>query len=221
VESERRSRQEAVARTKQLERELAAERKRVRALSGVETLSPEDATRQQIANAFFENFPQFQLFRDPRNAERLERLLAQSDDLAQASDHVWDRLTDRTLTGIVQAVSEETGRDAAEFDDQDRADLAALFFQMARADPEKFRTRYEREDPKLIEEFVTRLRTKYFEPARRLEASRLVRGQPRVPSGGPARPVVSTPPQVDFGDRDAVENAAVQYLRERGHLQEA
>lgn len=215
------ARRTAIARTRTLENDLKTERQRVQALSGVTTPKPEEAERQQVAEAFFELFPQFQIFKDPKVVERLTSMLSRSEELAQASDHVWDGLTRRTLDNIASKFADETGVDVSELTDRDRRELAALFFQMAGDDADGFRTRYEREDPKLVDEFITRMKTRYFDPIRRREAAGFVRGQPRVPNSGPSRPVVTTPPQINFADRDAVENAAVNYLRERGHLQDA
>lgn len=191
----------------------------MQALAGVNPQKPEDRDKAEVAAAFFELFPQFQLFKDPKVADRLSRLLAQSDELTQASDHVWDGLTRRTLDRITEAIADELGVDASEIDDQTKREQASLFFQMGQADPDTFRKRYEREDPKLVTEYMERLRSRYFEPARRKAASSFMRGQPRVPNSGPSRPVVSVPPNIDYGDRDAVENAAVQYMKDRGHLQ--
>lgn len=215
------ARRNAIARTRTLEGELRTEQQRVRALSGVATPKPEDAERQQVADAFFELFPQFQIFKDPKIVDRLTSMMARSDELAEASDHVWDGLTRRTLDSIASKFADETGVDVAELTDRDRRELAALFFQMAADDPDGFRTRYEREDPKLVDDFISRMKTRYFDPIRRREANGFVRGQPRVPSSGSSRPVVTTPPNIDFKSRDAVEDAAVNYLKERGHLQQA
>ena len=215
------ARRTAIARAKTLEGQLELERKRVQALSGANPPKPEEAERTQVADAFFELFPQFKIFQDPQTMERLTQMLSRSEELAQASDHVWDGLTRRTLDTVVSKFAEETGVDASEITDRDRRELAALFFQMAGDDPDGFRTRYEREDPKLVDEFFARLKTRYFDPIRRREAAGIVRGQPRVPNSGPSRPVVTTPPKIDYTNRDAVEDAAVNYLKERGHLQEA
>jgi hypothetical protein len=217
-EGTERARRAAIAQAKQHERDLKTERQRIQALVGASPVKPEDAERQQVADAFFSLFPQFQMFKEPGVAEKLAKVLERSDELSQASDHVWDGLTRRTLDSIATKFAEETGIDPATVTDDDRAELAALFFQMARRDPAAFQKRYEQEDPKLVDEFVTRLKTRYFDPARRTAAAGMVRGQPRVPSGGPGRPVVSAPPTIDFSNPQAVEDAAVEYLKERGHL---
>jgi hypothetical protein len=216
-----RSRRAAITIAREREKELKAERQRVLALAGVTPQKPEDAERQQVADAFYALFPQMAMFKDPEIANKLAKMLERGDELSQASDHVWDGLTRRTLDTLVTKFAEETGSDPAEMNDRDRRELAALFFQMSADDPQGFQKRYEREDPKLVEEFLTRLRTRYFDPVRRTAAAGMVRGQPRVPSGGPSRPVVSAPPKIDFADREAVENAAVEYLKNRGHLAEA
>ncbi len=220
-EGTEKARRAAIARATQHERDLKTERQRVQALVGATPAKPEDAQKQEIADAFFSLFPQMQIFRNPEVAERLAKVLERSDELSQASDHVWDGLTRRTLDTITSRFAEEAGIDPATVTDDDRAELAALFFQMARKDPEAFQKRYEREDPKLVDDFIARLTTRYFEPARRKAAAGMVRGQPRVPSGGPSRPVVSAPPQIDFSNPQAVEDAAVEYMKNRGHLAEA
>jgi hypothetical protein len=220
VENER-ARRDTLARAERLDAELAQERRRVQALAGVNPQKPEEAQKQQVADAFFELFPQFAMFKDPKVAEKLSTMLAKGDELSQATDHVWDGLTRRTLDSIAKSFAEETGVDPSTLDTRARRELASLFFQMAADNPEEFRKRYEREDPKLVEEFMGQMKTRYFDPVRRREASGFVRGQVRVPSSGPGRPVVSAPPNIDFGNREAVEDAAVQYLRDRGHLQGA
>jgi len=215
------ARRAAIARTRKLESDLATERQRVQALSGVQPTKPEEAEKQAVADAFFALFPQFQLFKDPAVADRLSKLLERSDEISHASDAVWDGLTRRTLDSIASKFADETGVDLADITDRDRRELAALFFQLAQDDPQGFQTRYEREDPKLVDEFLARLKTRYFDPIRRREAAGFVRGQPRVPNTGSSRPVVTTPPKIDYNDREAVEDAAVNYLKERGHLQQA
>lgn len=220
-ENAERARRTAITRAATTDRDLKAERARVAALAGVTPVKPEDAQKAEVAEAFFQLFPQFAMFKDPAIGERLAGLLAKSDELSTASDHVWDGLTRRTLDTLQSKFAEATGVDVSELTDRDRRELAALFFQMSQDDPEGFTKRYEREDPKLVDEFMARMDTRYFAPVRRRAAAGIVRGQPRVPMSGPGRPVVSAPPQIDFGDRDAVENAAVTYLKEHGHLTEA
>lgn len=214
-------RKTAAERATQLEGQVADLTRRMQALAGVVPTRPEDAERQQVIDAFFELFPHMRMFADPKFTERLNGLMARGDDLASASDHVWEGLTRRTLDSIAQKFADETAVDVGDLTPRDRRELAALFFQMSHDDPENFRQRFEAEDPKLVDDFLTRLRTRYFEPARRVQAAGIVRGQPRVPNGGPGRPVVSAPPQIDYSNRDAVENAAVEYMKSRGHLQDA
>lgn len=209
----------ATARADNLDRDLKAERARVAALAGVTPQNPADAQNQEVIEAFYKIFPHMRAFQDPKMVERVMALVDRGDELSQASEHVWDGLTRRTVNGLVKAYADELNLKTEDIDEGTRRGLVAFFSQMANADPEGFRQRYETEDPKLIEEFITQMRKQFFEPARRAEASRLVRGQPRVPSSGPSRPVVAAPPSIDFADRDAVENYAVQYMKDRGHLQ--
>lgn len=211
-----RSRRALTQRTSSLEAELKASNARIAALAGITQTSPEDQTKADVIKAFREHFPQLAPFLDPDNSKRLEKLLTRGDEIEQASNAVWDGVSRRTLTSITSQYADALNLDPKDIDDDARQMLASLFMQMARSDPERFQQRYEAEDPALVTEFIERMTKKFFEPAARVRATQVVRGQPRVPSSGVSRPVVSGPPSFNPADRDSTEDAAIAYVNAHG-----
>lgn len=211
----------------QLRMELDQERKRVQALSGVTPQAPEAAEQEKIAAAFYA-LPQFAHLKG-LTAETMQKLTAlaeRGDEYDQGIKYQWDRLRDRTFKAVVDRVQDTLGLDAI---DQDMAeDINEMFRRWARSQPDQdaFRSRYEAEDPKLLDEFLDRYKAKHIDPIRRSAAASLTRpAQARIPRGTPSQPVATQKPKRDYSKmtddqaKQAAEDDAVEFLKENGMLQ--
>ena len=183
--------------------------------------------KEKIAEAFYA-LPQFAHLRGltPDTMQRLMALAERGEDYEAATKHQWDGLARRTLRTVVDKVQDVLGLDTVDADLAE--EIEDSFKRTARRDPEAFRTRYEAEDPTLVDEFVKRYTEKFIDPIRRSATASLTRpAQARVPRGGPSQPVTVQKPKRDYSKlshadaAQAAEDDAVAYLKEHGMLQDA
>jgi len=197
---------------------LDQERRRVRALSGVDPADPAAAEAQKVVAAFF-NLPGVEHLAKltPDTVEKIAKMIERGEGLEEAANYQWNQLALQTLNSVDAAAMEHYG--ATELTARQQEKLHAAFWQFAKRDPETFRQRYENRDPKLIDEFMAEYVEDVVAPIRRLATTAVPRPRP-VPRGGPSVPVVQAPPKIDFTDPQAVEDEAVRRMKDAGYLRE-
>lgn len=199
-----------------MERDLAIERSRVAALSGVQPPTPQDdpetaAIRQQ----FFKVFPWAEKIAK-LNPEQIDRLV-QFDPapLTQTLEQVAVQHGAHVLQQLAMKVKDAYG--GAELAPRAVARIQQLFINDLDADPE-LRARYERGDMGVIDDFVKeytgglldpfRRSTQAVEQPRREAASRLPRG-----GAGSAIAAGTPPPTVKPSDGDEYHKAVFRRYR--------
>lgn len=196
---------ESTAKIKELEGKIAA-------LAGVTPKSEAEIADAELRAAFAAKFPDIASL-TAEDVKGLRALLADQANVREGVEFQYQRLADRTLESLCTKFADRIG--AGQLTDEQRQGLYAAFMASAQADPTKFKQRYDREDPKLIDEFIERFNENFFEPARRQAVS----GRPwrPVPAGGNSRPVVSQEPKYKpSGNLDAAMDKAAEMIRERG-----
>lgn len=192
--------------------QLSVEQKRVRALSGLENVSPEEQEADEIRARIVKLFPVLGKLTD----EQLSKLLASQDALGsvqETTQHYWTTHGRTMLATLHEQVAEEVGGD---LNDRQKKALSRAYVSAAEEDPE-FLARHERGDQTLLAEFAKQWVEDWLEPARRKVTQLEVNRQRRVPGDGAKRTVTQQPPKtINFKDPKAVEDAMVESFRSHG-----
>lgn len=212
LKKERKARQDFESRFKTLESSLEAERKRVKALAGLDVPSDEDKEiagyRERVQNLL----PWTKKLSEEK-VDKLLELLNNADGIRQTADHVW-RSHGRTMVGLaMKEVSEAIGGDLTE---RQQKTLTREFIAAVEADPELVE-RYEAGDPTLAKDVAKILIEDWVTPSRRNYTAQQVNKFPRVPAGkdrgaGGGR----GPKKINWSDPKSVEDAMVESYREHG-----
>lgn len=159
--------QEMSRRAATLERQLAIEQARTRALAGLpaeqprfeDTLSPED---RELRQGFLKLFPEFKVLME--HGDKLAKLAPAADDLLTRGDEQWVREGHRTLRTLSTAYAKHIGAESLEPASQRR--LGALFQDWLESDPQ-LASRYAYGDDRLVDEFIDDLDKSFLSPVRR------------------------------------------------------
>jgi len=196
-----------------LRAQVQQEQQRVRVLAGVETPDKSAADQQQILEALVKVAPQLSpLLR--LSPDQVEEFFGSIDNAKQTNQHVWTNYGNQTLSNIWTKLGEVSGG-ALTTDEQEQ--VREDFIQYLSASDQR-RERYEGGDPKVIEEFVSRM-SRWVDRGRRLSTSTTAQRVTRpIPSGrGGTAPVTTTQrAKIKPGDFDALLDQATGYLQERG-----
>jgi len=158
---------EATQAQQKLERDLQFERQRVAALSGVQPpTAPVSREDQELQAEFYAKFPKLAKLQD--KADKLDALLERLGDfdptsVATAQDHYFEQMGVQTLSRLDSLAESEIGGTLSPFAQQM---LHNNFGVWVAGDPAKIQ-RYERQDPKLLSDFITEYRTGILDPFRR------------------------------------------------------
>lgn len=204
---------------------LATEQKRVRALSGLDNPSPEEAETQQIKDRLYTMFPHLKAL-EGFSAEQLDRVFEAAEAAQGTAAASWERHAETIFADVEAEVADALGLDKLtetqikrirrEFRDQAQEALQARPRDQRGkpVDPTRndFLSRYERGDKTLITEFVKSFLNDWYEPARRSVTRGVVNRQSRpVPRGERTRNTpVSGPPQIDYNNEDAFKKALTE-----------
>lgn len=220
---------EAEKRAIKAEADLEQERKRTRALAGVETPSEEEAEAEKIKGVLYKMFPQLETL-EGLTKEQLQEVLDAARSAKTASRSTWERHATTMLNDLDSEASEILGVDKLSDSQQTRLrrayrDEAVLAMQDRKAAYERgerntldtiasdndFVARHERGDKALIKEFVKAFLDDFYEPARRSVTAAQVRRQTRpVPRGERTRQSLTQgPPQIDYNNDDAFKKALI------------
>ncbi len=211
----------------QLETALEIERRRVQALTGVTPQPPGAQKQEQIREAFFELFPQMRKFASLSD-EQLDQLLNTPDAIEQQRTtelRQWERHGDTQMATLGDHVAAALGTDALDQEQaQDLRDAFSMWLkktvstELQQTNGAESRTlqRYEKGDPKLLEEFAGRYTKNWVEPARRQSTAAQTRRARPVPNSGDRSQVSSVAKPASFNSLDDRIDYAAKLFRERG-----
>lgn len=211
LQAERKSRQTFESQATAHQRDLEVERKRVRALSGLETPTEDQAAEAAIKAHFAKVFPHL----GKLTAEDVEALLqvkAQSAQWQDSADAMWRDKARMMSSAIESKIAKELGGDLTP---RQVKQIQQAYIARAEADP-AFLARHERGDMKLVDEFATEFIEDWFEPARRKVTQQQLRQQPRVPGAKDRSIPGQEGVKLDVTDSKAVEDFLLAGRKSRG-----
>ncbi len=211
LQKERKSRQEWERKAQAHETELALERRRVQALSGVNPRSDEDTNNDLVRQRLEALYPALGKL-TPQQVERLLAVADKADSLEESNLSGWKRHGTQMLDQVTASVAKVVGGTLSE---RQATALKRAYVQEAEANPE-FLARHEAGDPKLVEEFAKAWIDDWFEPARRSALNKEVERQKRVPSARDRSVAGPGGKKLDYNDPKAVEDALVESFRSHG-----
>lgn len=212
LKKERKARQEFETRFKTLESSLESERKRVRALAGVDG-NDEDKELAGYRDRIYSLVPHLKKL-DEAKIDQLLELLQNADGIKQTANHVWQAHSRSMVNLAVKEVGEALGGDLS---DRQKGTLAREFFAVVQSDPELIE-RYEAGDETLAKEVAKILIDDWVTPARRNHTANEVNRFRKVPSGRDRNTPVNGGggKKVNWSDPKAVEDAMVASFKEHG-----
>ncbi len=191
--------------------ELETERKRVRALSGLETPSPEQEDDARIRSRMEALYPwmkdltaeDIQAIRDSRG---------QMDEIRGATLNTWKAHGTKMLSSVTAGVQKALGGKLSE---RQTARIQNAYVEEAKNNAD-FLARHEAGDPTLVDEFVKEWLDDFVEPGRRSAQAETVQRRQRVPSGKDRSIVGANEKPIDLKDPKAVEDILVAGFKSRG-----
>lgn len=206
-------------RAKDLESQLNQERQRVRALSGVETPSPDAAQRQKIREALLEVAPELKDLPD-----RLEAVKEVREQMAAADKEKWRQHGDRVVDQIGSTVANAMNVDA--LSTRQLSGLRSAFGAWIRATVDQevatagvsaTLQKYERGDPSLVKTFADVYVEDWVKPGQRQVTAQAVnRARPTPNSAGRGAPVSGVKRPETFKNMDERMEYASALAKERG-----
>lgn len=205
---------ERAARQK-FEKELAEERaryaeadKRIKALAGIETKSPEEEDDEQI-RARLEKLGYPRLTQEDLDA--IKEAKALQEQQAATLEHHW-KLHGRAMVGqVYTALEKELGGKLSE---RQQKRILAEYIRTVESDPALVQ-RHEDGDPTLASEIAKQLSEDFIEPARRKVTQQETQRFRAVPSGKDRGIVTHQQQKIDVNDPKAVEDVLVKGFLER------
>lgn len=216
----------------QFERDLAAaraevesERRRVAALAGINTPSPEDAEAEAIRAQFKKVFTREQLLEamglTPDEIEAFRESAKTGGVAAEAALQQERRYAQKMVDAATAEIKKEYGElTPRAVDAITRAYVARASETDAEGqltpEAQKFLARHEAGDPTLAVEFAKDWLADWYEPAKRRATAAEVGRFPRVPSGQGRGTAMVGEKKIDVKNDKAVEDLLVAGFRERG-----
>lgn len=200
---------------------------------------PNQQKSEQVRAAFFEMFPQFKRLAE-LSEEQFEAMLQAPTAIQstrQAEAQQWQRHGDTQISAASDRVAEIIGVDSLDDEQRDdlrvslrswldtkaRAELSQAVDRygedVVRQDERRFSptiARYEKGDPKLLDEFVSRYTKNWVEPARRAATARTSTRTRPVPESGNRSAVSSIQRPASFKNWDERLDFAAKLAKERG-----
>ena len=210
LQKERKARQDYEAKVRQYEADLAAERKRVQALAGVNPKQPAELEEEAIRVRFKQLFPDIADL-TKEDIEALREMRTKAKEIDETNRHHWTNHARTMVSGVQQAIEKELG---GKLTDRQRSQVERLYAIRAEQDQE-FLSRHVSGDKTLIEEFAKEFIEDWFEPARRKVTQQESQRFRAVPSGKDRGIVTHGEKKIDVNDSKAVEDVLVRGFRER------
>lgn len=216
LQKERQQRQELERRIAAAEAERDTERNRVRALTGVNTPSKDEAARAAVREEIGNMYPVLKGL----NEEQLTKVLTlaeKADSLEQAVNHHWTQHAQSMIDNAYKGVEKAIGGKLSE---RQQKALGQLYLAEAANNPE-FLKRHNASDPTLTEEFVKQFIEDWFEPARRSAIAEQTKRQRPVPDGKGRSPISVGGKKIEIKtDKDFADAMAGAYVEQGGRFGE-
>src|ERR1035437_6453377 len=211
LQKERKQRQDFERQFATSQGELAAEKRRVAALAGVNPQSQDEVDADAIRRQFGQYFPDLaNLSKDDIDA--IKELREQAAQMREASEQGYRRQGKQTLTAVVNAVTKEFG---GTLSDRQARRVQLAFVNECESDP-AFLARYDQGDETVIPEFVKTYVEDFFEPARRKVTQSEVERQRRVPSGRDRSVAGLGGKKIDYSNDKSFGDALVESYKSPG-----
>jgi len=195
---------------------LAKEQGRVRALSGLETPTAEEADADAIRQALYKAVPGIKMLEN-LTEEQLAEVLEAAQGARATTQASWERHATTMLNDLESEVATGMNVDKLTPTQQRRLQsayreeaFAALQVRKQGGDPSNdFIARHERGDKTLIKEFSKAFLEDFYVPARRQATSSVVNRNSRpVPRGERTRQsMTQAPAKIDYNNKDAFKQA--------------
>lgn len=189
-------------RARQLDQELANERKRVQALAGVLPVDPSDAQTAKVREAFFQMFPQIKHLASMTD-EQIQQLLQAPQHFAKANETEqkhWERHGNQQVAAIADRVAEAMGAETLtpRQTEKLRTTFAAWIRHQAQSELQTSGgqgsptlEKYENGDSSVVDAFVKEYVEDFVTPARRQQAAQSVNRNRPVPNSSGRSQVTS------------------------------
>lgn len=211
LQKERRARQEIERQVSQFKNDLAAERRRVQVLAGVNPQTPEQTEAAEVRARLLQVMPELEgLTADDIKA--LRELREQSGSLREATEHHYKLHGRKMLDSVVDGVAAQMG---GKLTPRQQQRVEQAYVNIAEADPE-FLARHDAGDKSLVDQFVREWVEDFFEPARRKVTQSEVERARKVPSGRDRSTVTVGGKKIDYNNPKSVEDALVASFKEHG-----
>lgn len=211
IQKERAARQKYENDHKTTAAELEKERKRVRALSGLDNPSKEEEDEALVRARLERLYPWLKNMSDEKLAA-FDAMNGSVEEMRAATTQTWTTHAQKMLGSVTSGVEKALGSKLSPRQ-TDRVERA--YVEEAKADP-AFMARHKAGDPKLVEEFVKGWLDDFVEPGRRQAQAQDVQRRPRVPSGKDRSIVGADNKPIDVKDDKAVEDLLVASFRSKG-----
>lgn len=209
---ERKQRQDYERRVTQYETELATERRRVQALTGVNPRSDAENDADEIRRRLAEIRPELA----DLTADEIKEWRAMASEraaLAETTNHYWQAHGRKMVGEVQKEITKEYG---GELSARQVETITKAYVLRAQSDP-AFLQRHEDGDPALASEFAKEWLADWFEPAKRKATQSQVDQFRRVPGGKDrSSTFVQGEKKIDVNDPKAVEDMLVAGFKERG-----
>lgn len=202
---ERKARQQYEARIQQYETELAAEKRRVQALAGVNTPAPEEAEAAEVRERFAKLYPHLGNL-TAEEIQEMREMAKERKSLQSTTEHYWKTHGIQMVSQVQKEVQEAYGGDLTQ---RQKDAIQKAYVLRASADPE-FLERHENGDPTLAKEFAKEWVEDWFEPARRKITATQVNQFRPLPNGKDRSTVTQGEKKIDVNNNDQVMDLLVQ-----------
>ena len=211
LQKERKQRQDYERQVATYQGELAAEKRRVQALAGVNPQSKDEVDADAIRKQFGQYFPDLANL-SKEDIDAIKELREQAAQMREASEQGYRRQGKQTLTAVVNAVTKEFG---GTLSDRQARRVQLAFVNECESDP-AFLARYDQGDETVIPEFVKTYVEDFFEPARRKVTQSEVERQRRVPSGRDRSVAGPGGKKIDYSNDKSFGDALVESYKSHG-----
>ena len=210
LQKERKARQDYETRHRELESNLAEERRRVAALTGIQPQSKEDVLDQQVRDRFKQLFPHLaDLTPDDVQAIREGKLAAASSEAFQTQQ--WTN----HHRGMLGAVHEAIAKDLGELNERQIKRINAAYVTQCEQDP-AFMKQVEAGNKAAVLQFATEYLEDFVAPVtRKVTAQEAGRFRP-VPGGRERSLPMKGDKPIDVNDPKAVEDFLVAGVKAKG-----
>jgi FtsZ-binding cell division protein ZapB len=212
LQKERKARQASETQANSYKTQYETEQRRVRALSGVDPINPQEVEANEVRARFSQLYPELAGL-TKEDIEAIRELKNRSSELSQTTEHYWQSHGRTMLGSLEKEVAAEFGGD--KLTPSQSKVLRAAYVQAAQEDP-AFLQRHEDGDETLLKEFAKTFAEDWIKPAQRKAAAVDFNQRRPIPSGKDRSVAAPGGKKIDVTDNKAVEDFLIAGYRDRG-----